>query len=556
MARDLAEIEAALLAPGAPFETVWDSVLGERMRVFRERPASLRALLEASRGFGDAEYLVCEGERISFAELGRQVSAVAAALRERFGVGPGDRVAILAANGTEWILAYWAAISLGAIAVGLNGWWSGDEIRYGLEDSSPKVLVADARRLARVERDALGVPCVEIESGFGALRAHPPAALPDVPIAEDAPATILYTSGTTGRPKGAVLTHRALVAAVRLALFHGLRMTLHAIERGSGGPPGRNVMLVNSPLFHISGLVNGAIMCLATGTTSVWMRGRFDPVRVMETLEREKVTSWGPIGTMAHRVVHHPDFARYDFTSLRNVGSGGAPVSPALQERMRAAFPRARTSMGIGYGLTETTSMVTVAWGEELERHPTSVGRPLPTLEIEVRDAEGRALPEAGEGEIHVRGPVVMQGYWGRPDATREALAPGRWLRTGDWGRVEDGRLYVDSRRRDLILRGGENVYPVEIERCLEAHPGVAEAAVHGVPHEELGQEVRAVVVPAAGARLDAAELADWVRARLAHFKVPAHWEIRPEPLPRNASGKVVRAALAGELELAFIEED
>jgi acyl-CoA synthetase (AMP-forming)/AMP-acid ligase II len=312
---------------------------------------------------------------------------------------------------------------------------------------------------------------------------------------------------------------------------------------------------VNTPLFHVSGLYAGAVTLLAAGVKSVWSVGRFDPVQTMQLIERERVTNWGPMGTMIYRVVNHPDVSRFDLSSLRNVGSGGAPLSPELQARMREVFPNIRRQMGIGYGLTESTALATLNYGEELERHPDSVGRPLPTIALEIRDEAGRPLPEGAEGEVHLRSPLVMREYWRNPQATAEAILPGRWLRTGDIGRVEQGRLYLNSRKRDLILRGSENVYPAEIELRLEAHPDVSEAAVVGVEDAEYGQEVKAFVVPSPGASPDPRDLARFVGERLAAFKVPRHWEIRREPLPRNAAGKVMKHVLKGERENPFVEE-
>jgi acyl-CoA synthetase (AMP-forming)/AMP-acid ligase II len=567
----IAEIEARLTAPGGPFEIVEEPVLGERMRVFRERPRSLRALLEASARHGrdgDAEYLVVDdGRRFTYAEHLRLVASVARALRERFGVRRGDRVALLAANGPEWIASFWAATSLGAIAVGLNGWWVREEILHGLRDSEPRVLIGDRKRLARLAGERLELPVVEIESEFEALaRFDPDAPLPDDPIDEDDPATILYTSGTTGRPKGAVCTHRGIVALVRLQVFHGTRMFLLAAARGAladrrgGGAAPAPCNLVSTPLFHVSGLFTGAVTPLATGIRTVWTTGRFDPLRVMQLIERERVTSWGPMGTMVHRVVHHPEVRRHDLSSVTSIGSGGAPVPIALLAKMREVFPNARTAVGVGYGLTEATALAALNWGEELEARPDSVGRALPTVEIEIRDADGKPVGEDAEGEIWIRGPLVMKEYWRRPRETAEVIAPGRWLRSGDVGRMVDGHLYVNSRRRDLILRGGENVYPVEIEHCLEAHPAVGEAAVVGVPHPELGQEVKAIVVPAA--ELAASELAAlpetlraWCAERLAYFKVPARWELRREALPRNATGKVMKHVLTDGAVSPFVDE-
>jgi acyl-CoA synthetase (AMP-forming)/AMP-acid ligase II len=253
-------------------------------------------------------------------------------------------------------------------------------------------------------------------------------------------------------------------------------------------------------------------------------------------------------------VVSHPEIDRYDLSSIRNVGSGGGPTSPEIQERVRKAFPHAGANLGLGYGLSESVTPVAIIGGDELKQYPTSVGRPAPTHQIEIRDPEGRPLPEGQEGEIHIRSPYIMLGYWRKPEATAETLLPGRWLRTGDVGRIEDGRLYINSRARDMILRSAENIYPVEIEQRLEAHPQVVEAAVVGVDHPELGQEVKAIVVPAPGAAPEPEALAAWVGETLAPYKVPAHWEFRQEPLPRNAAGKVMKHVLTGA-ENTFVEE-
>jgi acyl-CoA synthetase (AMP-forming)/AMP-acid ligase II len=564
----LRAIEARLTGPGAPFEIVVEPVLGVPTRVFRERLPSLRALLETSAAHGDAEYLVVDdGRRISFAEHLRDVASVAAALGERFGVGPGDRVAILAANCPEWITTFWATVSLGAIAVGLNGWWVRDEILHGLTDSEPRVLVGDRKRLARIADVKLAMPVVEIESEFAKLAGHArDASLPDAPIAEDDAATILYTSGTTGRPKGAVNTHRGIVAMVRLQVFHGARSMLKAAADAAArgetfAPRAKPCMLVNAPLFHVSGLYAGAIAALANGLKTVWMMGRFDPKRVMDVIVAERVTSWSPMGNMMHRVLAHPAFPSYDFSHVTHIGSGGAPLPLDLFERMREAFPAASRSVGIGYGLTESTALATIQAGDELIARPDSVGRPLPTVEIELRDLAGRPVAEGEEGEIHIRGPLVMREYWRRPQETAASISPDRWLRTGDVGHCEDGYLYIHSRRRDLILRGAENVYPAEIEQCLELHPRVREAAVVGVDHPELGQEVKAIVVvadPAPSAEELArfvAELARFVAERLAYYKVPAHWEVRTDPLPRNATGKVMKHVLSDGAVNPFVEE-
>jgi acyl-CoA synthetase (AMP-forming)/AMP-acid ligase II len=554
----LEQIEAQLTGAGGPFEIVEEVVLGERMQVFKNRRRSLRELLESTRAFGDKEYIVHGERRIGYLEHLAKVASVARALREQYGIGPGDRVAILAENHPEWLLAFWATVSLGGVVAALNGWWTADEIQTGVADSAPKLLVADRKRLARLAGRRLDVPVVEMESDFEKLVGFAPGAeLPDDPIGEDAPAVILYTSGTTGRPKGAVNTHRGICGFVQTALFNGVRGMLLAAARGvqpEPNPPA-TCALVTVPLFHLSGLYAGAVMMLAVGAKTVWRSGRFDPVEVLRLIEAERVTSWAGLGSMAPRVLNHPDLARYDLSSIRNLGSGGAPTSPTLLERMKQVAPHGARARGLGYGLSESCATVAVISGEELEERPTSVGRIQPTMQVEIRSPGGLVLPEGDEGEICVRSPYLMLEYWRAPEATAKALLPGRWLATGDIGRIEQGYLYVNSRARDLILRGAENVSPTEVEHRLEAHPDVAEAAVVGVDHPELGQEVKAIVVARPGSRVGAGELERWCAQALAPYKVPAHWELRSEPLPRNAAGKVLKNVLQGQAQSAFVEE-
>jgi len=552
-----AEIFARLTGPGGPFEIAHEDVLGERMPVIKTRARSLRELLLRSQAHGAKEYIVHGARRITYAEHLALVASAAHVLRDRYGVRPGDRVAILAENCPEWLIAFWATVSIGGVVAALNGWWQADEIRHGIGDSEPALLIADRKRLARIEGRA-GVPVVEIESQFADLLRERRAELPDVPIAEDDPAVILYTSGTTGRAKGAVNTHRGICGFVSVGQLNGLKNIMLAAARGvqpPATPPPPLCSLLTVPLFHLSGLYAGAVTMLAAGGKTVWRSGRFDPADVLRLIEAERVTHWSALGNMAHRVVSHPDIARYDLSSIQGVGSGGGPTSPEIQEQLRKVFPRGGANMGLGYGLSESVTAVAVISGEELKQFPRSVGRPMPTHEIEIRDPHGRALPEGVEGEIYIRSPYLMLGYWRRPDATAETLLPGRWLRTGDIGRFEDGRLYINSRARDMILRGGENIHPVEIEHRLEAHPDVFEAAVFGVDHPELFQEVKAAVVVAPGASVEPAALAAWVGEALASYKVPAHWELRRDPLPRNAAGKVMKHVLRGDAQNTFSEE-
>ncbi|MBC7173236.1 MAG: acyl--CoA ligase, partial [Polyangiaceae bacterium] len=388
---------------------------------------------------------------------------------------PGDRVAILASNCPEWLVAFFATVSLGAIAVGMNAWWTGDEILYAIDDADPKLLVIDRKRLARLDGTPPRLPLVIVEEGFEELAsARAGEELPHAAIAGEDPALILYTSGTTGRPKGVVHAHANITSMIMTSFFHGARMAVaYPAPPASDGTVPKPAILVTSPLFHVSGLHTAAIVALAAGTKSVWPMGRFDPALLLSLIERERITGWGYTVTMLHRVVNHPDVGRYDLSTLRLVGGGGSPIPPRLQARARTAVPAIARTLGVGYGLTEATAFTTLNVGEELTLHPDSSGRPVPVAEVSIRDSEGREVPEGQDGEIHVRGPLVMKEYWRNSEATAEAIREGRWLRTGDIGAMRGGRLYLASRKRDLILRGGENVNPAEIERRLEEHPGV-----------------------------------------------------------------------------------
>jgi acyl-CoA synthetase (AMP-forming)/AMP-acid ligase II len=565
--RSVAEIEAELIAPGGAFEIVIEDVLGEPTKVFASRNRSLREIVESSANHGDSEYIICEGQRITFREHFARVSAVAWHLRHTYGVQPGDRVAILADNHPQWIITFWATVSIGGICAGLNGWWNRDEILHALHDAEPKLLIGDRKRLARIadvtESAGLAFPVICIEDDFAALEqgwdagAGKAPVLPDCQIAEDGPALILYTSGTTGRAKGALLSHRCLITFLASAIFSGFRMMMMEMESDKPAPASSlpNCGLFSAPLFHLSGLFTGVITSLAVGMKTVWTLGRFDPEKILQLIEAEKVTTWPSLGSMAARVLDHPDFDKYDVSSVSRLGSGGAPTSAATQQRMTRGFTGTGGRMALGYGLTESSGVGTHNWGELLEQHPNSVGRVFPAAEISIRDEDNQPVPAGQQGEICIRGSCVMLGYWRNPEATAKTIAPGRWLRTGDIGHFEGDFLYINTRARDLILRNAENIYPVEVEHCLELHPEIIEAAVIGVPHPDMGQEVKAVVVVAEGGRTDIAQLHAFCSARLAGFKVPSQWEIRHLPLPRNAAGKIMKNVLSGAADLALTEE-
>ncbi|MEU8899034.1 class I adenylate-forming enzyme family protein [Nocardia sp. NPDC048505] len=539
-----AQVAGRLTGPGGPFEITVEDVLGAKIPVLKHRGKSLAEVLAASAALGDREYLVTAQRRMSYAEHHAEAVALAWALRERYGVGQGDRVGILAANTIEWVVSFWATQLLGAIAVGYNAWWTPREIAYGLEHTTPAVLIVDAKRAERLAGLDHGVPVLTMSADLPGLIAEfaGNAAAPQVPVDEDDPAVILYTSGTSGRPKGAVHSQRNLLSVIDYHRFNDAMAAGFAGGVDDGSPKGRR-FLITSPLFHIASLHNLVLPRLVTGDTCVIYEGAFDADRVLRLIEAERVTNWGAMPTMATRLLE-VDLANYDLSTLAAFSLNSAPSSAALQHKLRRELPVARTALVTSYGMTECSTAATIAAPQELAAFPDTVGRPVIGVSLEIRDAAGEPVAEGVEGEICVRSQYVMLGYWNDERATAAAITPDRWLRTGDIGVLEQGRLRLSGRRSDLILRGGENVYPTEVEQALDEHPAVRESAVLGVPDDDLGQQVAALVVVE---NLDAAteqELSAFVGERLAYYKVPARWRFTTTPLPRNATGKVVRSGL------------
>ncbi|MGW4478621.1 class I adenylate-forming enzyme family protein [Rhodococcus triatomae] len=540
----IASVTAGLTGPGGRFELGPEEVLGTEMPVMRNRDRSLGDVLAASRAYGVRDYLVTEDRRLSYAEHGESVAALATALSERFGVRKGDRIAILAANTPDWVMSFWAAQALGAIAVGFNAWWVPREIEYALHRTEPTVVIVDAKRAALLDDLDVDVPVVGMDTDLPRLLGeYAGAELPTTPVDEDDPAVILFTSGTSGRPKGVVHSHRNLLAVID---YHRYSDALSAAFTGRPAADGPSDLryLMTSPLFHIASLHNLAVPRLATGGAVVIHQGSFDVDRVLRLVEKERVTNWGAVPTMVSRLLDHDDLERYDLSSLTGFALASAPSSPAFQQRVRDTLPFARDALADSYGLTESSTAVSVATPMDLAASPGTLGRPIIGVAVQVRDPFGEPVADGVEGEICVRSPYVMLGYWNDEAATTASIDTDRWLRTGDFGTLANGMVRLTGRRSDLILRGGENVYPVEIEQVVDEHPAVAECAVLGVAHPDLGQEVAAVVVLRSGATATEDELRDFVGDRLAYYKVPTRWRFTTDPLPRNATGKTIRTRI------------
>ncbi|MFC0081252.1 class I adenylate-forming enzyme family protein [Aciditerrimonas ferrireducens] len=572
----LAEATAQLTAPGQLFEMEEVVIRGIPTRVWKHAPDSLRTVLELSRGHGDKDFLVYEDERTTFEEHFRQAAALAQLLRDRFGVQKGDRVALVMRNLPEWALTFWAAAAAGAIVVPVNAWWKGDELEYALADSGSSVAVVDSERHERLLAHYQNLPQLravvvadEQRSGqpptpvpgvetvaFADIRTTPggDVQLPDVPLAPDDDATIFYTSGTTGRPKGVVGTHRNMCTNLMSLFFLNTRAQLRrAGEVADVSEGGQNAYLLSVPLFHATGCHSILVANTAAGGKLVMMH-HFDPERALELIERERITTFGGVPAMVMQILDSPDFAKRDTSSVRAVAYGGAPAPPELVRRIKQHFPSGSPSNG--YGLTETSSVTTMNMGDDYVRKPDSVGPPVPVCDVAVvpehfeGDEPTEDLPRGPQvvGELWVKGPNVVRGYWNKPEETARTFTKG-WLHTGDIARIdEEGFVYIVDRAKDLVIRGGENISSVEVESVLFEHPAVADCAVIGVPHPVLGEEVGAVVVLRPGAQVTAEELTRHVKERLAAFKAPAHIWFRSEPLPRNPQGKVLKRELRTEL--------
>jgi len=560
--KELKRAWSELTAPGAPFEIETIEVRGTPMRTYKNAPGTVRALWVASAQFAEREYLIYQDERMTYGEAHRQVAAIGAWLAAR-GVTRGDRVAIAMRNYPEWLLIYWACVCMGVAVVGMNAWWVAEEIDFGIRDSMPKVIFCDGERLARLTERAettAGIPIVATRAGGlppGVLPWSEVIArdgvLPEAPVDPDDDACIFYTSGTTGFPKGARLTHRGCISNLYSLMFAGQATALATAEATGvypdpAAPPPVPIALLTTPLFHVTANNCGAYAVTAAGGKMVLMY-RWDPKVALTLIEQEKVTSMSGVPVMSRELITHPDFDSHDLSSLVSLGGGGAQLPPDLVGKIDETVKTARPATG--YGMTETCGIITAISADFFVDKPASAGPAMPDFESKCVDDDGNTVPPGQVGELWVRGAQVIKGYLNRPDATADSITDG-WLHTGDIAKVdEDGFIFIVDRKKDMVIRGGENVYCAEVEACLYRHPAVAECSVFGVADERLGEEVAAAIYPRAGHHIDAAALREHCAAIMAKHKIPRYLWIVGEPLPRNASGKFVKRQLRETLPLA-----
>jgi acyl-CoA synthetase (AMP-forming)/AMP-acid ligase II len=556
--RSRAECRALLTAPGQRFEMEEVEIRGVTLRTWKNAPPNLRAIALLGRSYGDREFIIYEDERMTYDAWFRAVATLAHEFQAR-GVTKGDRIALAMRNLPEWPVVFFAAVSIGAICVPLNAWWTGPELAYGLANSGTKLLVCDEERSDRISQclgdcpelqtilvtraDAVPEGAEKLESVIGTPSNYcdlPDRELPDVEILPEDDATIFYTSGTTGRPKGALGTHRNLCTNI---LSSGFNAACAVLRRGEELPePQPKTGLTVIPLFHVTACSAGLMGNIAAGNTMVFMY-KWDPVEAFRIIEREKVSSTGGVPTIAWQLIEHPERVNYDLSSLEAIAYGGAPAAPELVRKIREVFG---ALPGNGWGMTETMATVTGHSSEDYLNRPASCGPPVSVADLKIMSEDGkRELPVGEIGELWARGPMVVKGYWQNPEATAETFVDG-WVKTGDLARLdEEGWCYIADRAKDMIIRGGENIYSSEVENVLYDHPAVTDAALIGLPHQQLGEEPAAVVHLAPGMEASEAELQEWVAGRLAKFKVPVRIAFSAETLPRNANGKILKKDLA-----------
>ncbi|GAA1865879.1 class I adenylate-forming enzyme family protein [Pseudonocardia ailaonensis] len=552
-------IEAALVAPGADFETSVEQVHGEPVTVYRNAPSTLAEVFGRAGSWGDTPALSYSDRTVTWSEYADAVGRVAGSLVGEHGVRPGDRVAIASRNYPEWVLAFAATISIGAVAVPLNSWWTGEELASVLDDSGAVVLFADGERARLIAPQRTALPAlrtvVEIEAeptwgdrGWRELLTGAPADLGALAaaISPDDDATIMYTSGTTGRPKGVVATHRAHATAMTNILYQG---ALHAaVNRARSEPvrPARtpSQALVGGPLFHISNLPK-LLIAAARGQHLVFMR-KWDAAQAVTLIDTLGLDGFAGVPTMVRQLLDEAEATGTSLPTLRQIGTGGAPTPGSQIERIGSQFGRS-VMASTGYGLTETTgALVGIASSDFFDR-TDSVGRPFPVSRVRVVAADGSDAGPGQVGEAWMRSATLGRGYWNLPDTP--LLNPEGWFPTGDLVTVDDeGFVRIVDRIKDVVLRGGENVYCAEVEGLLATHPDVVDAGVFGLPHELLGEEVAAAVQVRPGSTLTAADLKRHMAERAAAYKIPSALVVLTDPLPRNPTGKVLKSELRAQL--------
>ena len=539
--------------PGSWFELEDGVVNGVPMKVFKNAPKALRDVFNPSRE-SDATYMVYEDEEWSYKKTHQEADALAYALVHTYGIKPGDRVGISMRNLPEWVVSFTAITGIGAVSVSMNSWWTEEELEFSLKDVGLSVLIVDSERIERAtgpcERN--GTKMITVREGNVPIPAVAKRwedvvvrgeAMPFVEITTDMDAIILFTSGTTGFPKGAVSTHQAvansMMAFSARASANGKRVEGLAQEKKDSPFP--NVGILAVPLFHVTGMA--VMLSNFAYQFKMVIMFKWDAERALQLIEKHHITTFTGVPTQSWDLVQHPNFSKYDTSSLNVVGGGGAPAPAKLVEQVDGAFKSGRPNLS--YGMTETNAYGPGNVGSEYTSHPNSTGRiPIPGMELEIRDEDANPVPRNTSGEIWMKGPMLIRGYWNRPDANKETIVDG-WLRTGDLGRIDDeGFIFIEDRAKDMIIRGGDNVYGAEVETGIYEIPEVYEAAVFGIKHERLGEEVACVIMVKPGMTLTEEQVTTYLNGRMAKYKIPTRIAFTTDPLPRNPAGKFLKRSM------------
>jgi acyl-CoA synthetase (AMP-forming)/AMP-acid ligase II len=512
-------------------------------------PATLPGMFDAFCALhADTVAVIADGEQLTFAQINSEATRLARTLVGGWAIAKGDRVAIAMRNCPSWIVAYMAALKAGAIATLVNGWWQADELRHGLGLTGPKLVICDEPRAKRL--DATGLTCeravLQVEKRVGEalapliVRGGEEAGLPEVLPTDDA--TILFTSGSTGVSKGAVSSHRAVTTGIYTYSI-SLITLLGIMESEGRGPANPPRTLVNVPLFHVTGEVPVLLNSFVIGRGMVLM-AKWDPGEALRLIQDEKVTYFVGVPTMSLELMQHPDREKYDLSSLTDIAAGGAPRPVAHVKRLQESFRTAQPALG--YGLTETNAVGCGNFWQNYADKPASTGRPhRPTVELAILGEGERHLSQGETGEIAIRSAANFRGYWNDPQSTAAAFAADGYLKTGDIGYMdEDDYLFIVDRKKDIIIRGGENIATAEVEAAIYSHVSVSEASVFGVPDERLGEVPAAVVYCEEDGGFTAEALRLFLAERLSQFKVPQYIWVHEDPLPKLGTGKIDKRLL------------